>query len=38
LLEKYNIRDKVELILEKVYIILKPLADQERVGKNHLKI
>jgi antitoxin MazE len=26
LLEKYNIKDKVELILEKGYIILKPLA------------
>jgi antitoxin MazE len=26
LLEKYNIKDKVELILEKGYIIIKPLA------------
>ncbi len=26
LLEKYNIKDKVELILEKGYIIVKPLA------------
>jgi len=26
LLEKYNIKDKVELILEKGYIILKPKA------------
>ncbi len=26
LLEKYNIKDKVELILEKGYIILKPVS------------
>jgi antitoxin MazE len=26
LIEKYNIKDKVELILEKGYIILKPIA------------
>jgi len=26
LLEKYNITDKVELILEKGYIVLKPIA------------
>jgi antitoxin MazE len=26
LLEKYNIKDKVELILEKGYFIIKPLA------------
>jgi len=26
LIEKYNIRDKVELILEKGYIILKPIS------------
>jgi antitoxin MazE len=26
LLEKYNIKDKVELILEKGYIIIKPIA------------
>ncbi len=31
LLEKYNIKDKVELILEKGYIILKPI-DQPRKG------
>lgn len=31
LLEKYNITDKVELILEKGYIILKPIAEP-RVG------
>jgi len=27
LLEKYNIKDKVELILEKGYIILKPKSE-----------
>jgi antitoxin MazE len=27
LLEKYNITEKVELILEKGYIILKPIAE-----------
>jgi len=26
LIEKYNIKDKVELILEKGYIILKPIS------------
>ena len=26
LLEKYNIKDKVELILEKGYLILKPIS------------
>jgi len=26
LLEKYNIKDKIELILEKGYIILKPIS------------
>ncbi len=31
LLEKYNIRDKVELILEKGYIVLKP-KDEPRKG------
>jgi antitoxin MazE len=31
ILEKYNITDKVELILEKGYIILKPKA-QPRAG------
>jgi antitoxin MazE len=30
LLEKYNIRDKVELILEKGYIILKPKAEPRK--------
>ena len=30
LLDKYNIRDKVELILEKGYIILKPKAEPRK--------
>jgi len=30
LLEKYNIKDKVELILEKGYIILKPKAEPRK--------
>ena len=31
ILEKYNITDKVELILEKGYIILKPV-EESRIG------
>lgn len=31
LLEKYNIKDKVELILEKGYIIIKPISNP-RIG------
>ena len=31
ILEKYNITEKVELILEKGYIILKPIAEP-RIG------
>ena len=31
ILEKYNITDKVELILEKGYIILKPI-EESRIG------
>jgi len=30
LLEKYNIRDKVELIMEKGYIVLKPKAEPRK--------
>jgi len=30
LIEKYNIKDKVELILEKGYIILKPVANPRK--------
>lgn len=34
LLEKYNIRDKVELILEKGYIILKPKPEPRKGWEN----
>ena len=30
LIEKYNIKDKVELILEKGYLILKPIASPRK--------
>ena len=30
LIEKYNIKDKVELILEKGYFILKPIAEPRK--------
>lgn len=30
LIDKYNIKDKVELILEKGYIILKPIASPRK--------
>lgn len=30
LIEKYNIKDKVELILEKGYIILKPISNPRK--------
>lgn len=30
ILEKYNINDKIELILEKEYIILKPKAEPRK--------
>ena len=30
LIDKYNIKDKVELILEKGYIILKPVANPRK--------
>jgi antitoxin MazE len=30
LLEKYNIKDKVELILEKSHIIIKPLSNPRK--------
>lgn len=30
LIEKYNIKDKVELILEKEYIILKPISSPRK--------
>ncbi len=30
LLEKYNIKDKVELVLEKGYIIIKPISSPRK--------
>ena len=30
LIEKYNIKDKVELILEKEYIVLKPISQPRK--------
>jgi antitoxin MazE len=37
LLEKYNIKDKVELILEKGYIIIKPLAKPRKGWEKSFK-
>ncbi len=37
LLEKYNIKDKVELILEKGYIILKPKAEPRKSWEKAFK-
>lgn len=37
LLEKYNITDKVELILEKGYIILKPISEPRAGWENKFK-
>jgi len=37
LLEKYNIKDKVELILEKGYIILKPISKPRKGWENQFK-
>lgn len=37
ILEKYNIKDKVELILEKGRIILKPIDSPEKIGSKNLK-
>lgn len=34
ILEKYNINDKIELILEKEYIILKPKAEPRKNWEN----
>ena len=36
-LEKYNIQDKIELILEKGYIILKPKAEPRKNWEKSLK-
>jgi antitoxin MazE len=37
ILEKYNIRDKVELILEKGQIILKPIDSPRKNWENEFK-
>jgi antitoxin MazE len=37
LIEKYNIKDKVELILEKGYIILKPVSTPRKNWENEFK-
>lgn len=37
LLEKYNIKDKIELILEKDFIILKPVAKPREGWENAFK-
>ena len=37
LIEKYNIKDTVELILEKGYIILKPIASPRKGWEKQFK-
>ncbi len=37
LIDKYNIKDKVELILEKGYIILKPISNPRKGWDNAFK-
>ena len=37
ILEKYNIGDKIELILEKGYIILRPKTEPQKNWKNAFK-
>ncbi|MDZ7741529.1 MAG: AbrB/MazE/SpoVT family DNA-binding domain-containing protein [Bacteroidota bacterium] len=37
LFEKYNIKDKVELILEKGYIILKPISKPRKAWEKSFK-
>ncbi len=37
LLEKYNIKDKVELILEKGYIIIKPVSKPRKGWEKSFK-
>lgn len=37
LLEKYNIKDKVELILEKGYIVLKPVSNPRKGWEKEFK-
>jgi antitoxin MazE len=36
-IEKYNIKDKVELILEKGYIILKPISNPRKGWEKQFK-
>jgi antitoxin MazE len=37
LIEKYNIKDKVELILEKGYLILKPISNPRKGWEEEFK-
>jgi antitoxin MazE len=37
LIDKYNIKDKVELILEKGYIILKPIPEPRKGWDLHFR-
>ncbi|MCD6200214.1 MAG: AbrB/MazE/SpoVT family DNA-binding domain-containing protein [Bacteroidales bacterium] len=37
LLDKYNIKDKVELILEKGFIVLKPISTPRKGWENAFK-
>lgn len=37
LIEKYNIKDKVELILEKGYLILKPISSPRKGWEKEFK-
>lgn len=37
ILEKYNIKDKVEIILEKEQIILKPIASPRKNWENEFR-
>ena len=37
ILEKYNINDKIELVLEKGYIILKPKSEPRKNWENAFK-
>ncbi len=37
ILEKYNIQDKIELILEKGFIVLKPKAEPRKNWENAFK-
>lgn len=36
-LEKYNSKDKVEVILEKIEFFLSRLTPQGKIGKKHLR-